>query len=348
MGSTVKRLDSDLYGKATAYGNNCAFHCLAETLFHLPDEKLKIIAQFPAFQGICAAFKKRYKITEHVDLQFIKEFNAKIQHPYDFQLIWGPVLRDAFYTEIPKFEDLSMSIYRNEDKSWKPYQTVENDHLFKFVLALGGDLDITADSEYDRFSGSTMRELLPNSYSSTPFFWNLELELERPDKSAISGHYSFKISDKEAQTKRNNMLQSAPTDDGKPGVLIPADTKTSPLDVLSEKRHKEAFYKIVGTRQRDELLEDLVQAALTLKPIDPVILEEHQGLLQKTADTLTDKNSGKLKKEVVFNDLEQMGVIQLESKPSSRIIAAIGAILLAMLAFFRLNSEHKNDRKSKP
>src|SRR5688572_26602283 len=38
------------YGLATAYNQNCSFHCLAETLFHLPDEKLEIIQHFHGFQ----------------------------------------------------------------------------------------------------------------------------------------------------------------------------------------------------------------------------------------------------------------------------------------------------------
>jgi hypothetical protein len=131
-----------LYGKASAYSNNCGFHCTAETLFHLPDQTLEAIQHFSEFKRICKIFKELYQIADVVNLEFIKEFNAKITHPYDFQMFWGPVIREAFYGY--RLDHYSIEENNQYKSSFRLISNLSGDNS----KALPGILYLSEEGEY--------------------------------------------------------------------------------------------------------------------------------------------------------------------------------------------------------
>ncbi len=123
---------------ADAFRNNCALHCFAHTLFSLVDEKIKEIAaaNTAAFPLLYEEFKRYYAIEESVDLEFILCFNKTITHPYEREIIWGPVLRNVIVKLQP--EDLQQYVAKDVP--------IGIDPLTMLATAFGAKLEVNDEA----------------------------------------------------------------------------------------------------------------------------------------------------------------------------------------------------------
>lgn len=126
------------FATADAFRNNCALHCFAHTLFSLGDEKIKEIAttNAAAFSLLCEEFKRYYAIEEPIDLDFILQFNKTVTHPYEREIIWGPILRNVLVKLQP--EDLQQYVAKDTP--------IGIDPLTMLATAFGAKLEVNDEA----------------------------------------------------------------------------------------------------------------------------------------------------------------------------------------------------------
>lgn len=173
---------SPIVAKASGYQNNCAFHCVALSWLDLPPEKIEALYQaYPVYKQILKKFYEYYQLEEEPDLaQFLKMMQG-FKHPYDKEILLGPVLRNVLQ-EIMVQEKLNP-----EEIALGKF--VPDDRLALLTARMGASLRIHSDLR--------VGDVIPQEYYQVDDAqWSIEIYHENV-------HYNFSYESEEKNRWHN-------------------------------------------------------------------------------------------------------------------------------------------------
>lgn len=221
--------------RASSFSNNCAFHCVALTWLNLPLEKIEALYQrYPIYKKIIRNFYEYYDLKGEPTLEnFLKVVNG-FTHPYDKEVLLGPVLRNVLQNEM-----MDKGKNANEIAIGKE---VADDNLAILTQSMGAHLFVQTKQKYQDIPHQ-------GEYTVDDPLWELRIFHDKV-------HYNFTYANEGLNRQHNDLYEV-----DEYNALVPkknADIKS----LLQEAA------KITGVKERNEAITRIVQAKYSeLKPL---------------------------------------------------------------------------------
>jgi hypothetical protein len=164
-----------MHAHAGAFRNNCAFHCIAHTLFSKNNAEIhKLFYDHPVLTDIMINFYDYYGLGDNYDIdQFIKLIE-QFSHPEDREILLGPVFRKTLQDQVNN-EPTSTTEHKYEVKEGN---LISDELIGQFAIQMGAKITIHATEKLSEF------DLI---YSDSKPSWNVELF----HTTRGGGHYNF-------------------------------------------------------------------------------------------------------------------------------------------------------------
>lgn len=162
---------------ASAYKNNCGFHSIAHRWMELSDPKrAELFNDLPIFRQIMDRFYAYYQLDEPHNFDDFMNIVKRFNHPYDRELLLGPVLRETLR------EDFGLSPEQRAELA--NGRSVPDDLLGRLANAMGANFSIIITSRPD----------VPLNYEIADPSWSIKLAYEGKiaddGKFVDDGHFS--------------------------------------------------------------------------------------------------------------------------------------------------------------